>query len=340
MGTGTTLLRLVLDSHDRIAIPPETGFMRAYNAHRFIPFKWSGRNWAKRMGWSDRELDEQLRAFYDTIFMRYASAHGKVRWGEKTPLHTWHVDDMARLFPDAVFVGIVRHPGGSVASNMNRWELSLRRALGHCERYTREMTRQAARHPDRFVVLRYEDLVLEPERVLGELLDWLGEPWSDTLLEHHVVQGARDAVRIEGRNRADEPIDTTRITKWTKTLDDEARAELRERLGRLGELYGYAMDDPGALAPLTARGGALMGGHEVGARIDEFADLDLRTQGDVPRLERLYHPRDYELVAVGAEDGDQTVGGHLRAAAQLTRRRMVPLGVRRAIVSATRRRTG
>jgi hypothetical protein len=50
MGSGSTLLRLILDSHDRIAIPQETGFMRAYNAHQFVPFKWSGRNWAKRMG--------------------------------------------------------------------------------------------------------------------------------------------------------------------------------------------------------------------------------------------------------------------------------------------------
>ncbi len=38
MGTGSTLLRLMLDSHDDIAIPQETGFMRAYNAHQYIPF--------------------------------------------------------------------------------------------------------------------------------------------------------------------------------------------------------------------------------------------------------------------------------------------------------------
>src|SRR3954468_11334141 len=77
MGTGSTLLRLGLDSHDSIAIPPETGFMRAYNAHRFVPFKWTGRNWAKRMGWSDDELDSELREFYNRIFMRYVETHGK-----------------------------------------------------------------------------------------------------------------------------------------------------------------------------------------------------------------------------------------------------------------------
>src|SRR3954449_3469784 len=115
MGSGTTLLRLVLDSHPRLAIPQETGFMRAARTHRFIPFKWSGRRWYRRLGWSDEEFNALQRDFYDTVFRRYAEQHGKVRWGEKTPLHTWHVDQMTRLFPDCVFIGVVRHPAGSVA---------------------------------------------------------------------------------------------------------------------------------------------------------------------------------------------------------------------------------
>src|SRR5829696_2766224 len=107
MGSGTTLLRLVLDAHPNIAIPPETGFMRAYDAHRYTPFKASGKDWMKRLGWNDTDRDELLGELYDRAFMRYAREHGKERWGEKTPLHTWHIDDMARLFPEARFIGIV-----------------------------------------------------------------------------------------------------------------------------------------------------------------------------------------------------------------------------------------
>src|SRR4051812_15302954 len=99
----------MLDSHERIAIPHETGFMRAYDAMQFIPFKWTGRRWARRLGWSQQDLDGKLREFFDDIFMRYARDHGKARWGEKTPLHTWHVGAMRRVFPDAVFVAMVRH---------------------------------------------------------------------------------------------------------------------------------------------------------------------------------------------------------------------------------------
>jgi hypothetical protein len=291
MGSGSTLLRLILDSHPNIAIPRETGFMRAYNAHQFIPFKWSGRNWAKRMGWSRQELDEELARFYDRIFMRNVERQGKQRWGDKTPYHTWHVDDMARLFPEAVFVGIVRHPGACVGSNMNRWGHGIKQASYHYSRYNREIARQAAQLGDRFAIVRYEDLVLRPEPLLRELLDWLGEPWSANVLEHHTVQGARGGrLKVEGRSRVDEPIDTSRIAKWTKTMGEGQRGVLRRRLGALGAFYGYDVDDPLALAPL--RDGALVAsGADIEARVEGFRQLDLRTQGTIPVADRLYDPR-------------------------------------------------
>src|SRR5918992_555558 len=186
MGTGSTLLRLMLDSHEHIAIPRETGFMRAFNANKFIPFKWSGRGWYQRLGWSDEEWDAHLGTFYDTAFRRLLEKEGKTRWGDKTPYHTWHIDDMARVFPDAQFIVMVRHPGGCVASNVTRWDgqknpvfaYSLPRAAYHYLKYHTEIARQASHYSDRFTVVRYEDLVLQPEALMRELLDWLGEFWG------------------------------------------------------------------------------------------------------------------------------------------------------------------
>lgn len=333
MGSGTTLLRLMLDSHERIAIPPETGFMRAYNAHRFIPFKWTGRNWAKRLGWSRRELDEHLRAFYDSLFMKYAREHGKVRWGEKTPLHMWHIDDMARVFPDAVFVGILRHPGGSIASNMNRWRFDALRATDHFERYTRELVRQAARRPRRFALLRYEELLLQPEAAMRELLGWLDEPWSEAVLSHHKVQAGRGGrAVVEGRNRVGEPLDVKRIDRWQKTIDDSTRAAISRAIDPLPELLGYAMNDPATLEPLTGGRALLIRGRHVRARIAAFPGLHLEEQGPVPRFEQLYHPRDWTLEPANPEKlpQQQVDPGLLRELARPIVRRM-PLGVRRRL---------
>jgi hypothetical protein len=297
MGSGTTLLRLMLDSHERLAIPHETGFMRAYNAMRFVPFKVTGGGWSRRLGWSDKEMDEKLRQFFDEMFMRYASEHGKQRWGEKTPFHTWHIDAMKRVFPDSVFVAIVRHPGGTVASITRRFDDPLKTAVNHYQRYSQEIARQAARHPRRMIVLRYEDLLLRTEPVMRELLHWLGEPWSEQVLRHHEVQSARSDRRIEGKTRAGDSRDPSRITRWTTTLPESDRSYVVQRLGRLAEFYGYSGGDAEALAPLSVSGSLLFGGREVGRRIDAFPDLDLRTRMPVPLNEFRYDPRKFGMVA-------------------------------------------
>jgi Sulfotransferase family len=338
MGSGSTLLRLILDSHDNIAIPRETGFMRAYNAHQYIPFKWSGRNWARRMGWTRKELDRELAAFYDRIFSRHAQEQGKERWGDKTPYHTWHVDDMARIFPEAQFIGIVRHPGGCVASNMNRWGQTIRQTIDHYRRYNREIARLASVYPDRFAVVRYEDLVLTPEPVLRELLDYLGEDWSDNVLQHHTVQAARGGRRkVEGRSLVDDPIDVERISKWTRTMTDAHRAALARRCTRLGELYGYAVDDPAVLAPI-ADGRIVPLGHDIAARLPLFEDLKVNEQGHVPIADRFYDPRHYKmksLEALAALEAKPLPGGLLRALLGVWRR--LPDGLQAVLRPLTRR---
>ena len=144
---------------------------------------------------------------------------------------------------------------------MGRFGHSYRRASIHVDRYAREIARQAANHKERFVVVRYEELVLSPEAVLRELLDWLGEPWSDRVLDHHTVQTDRGGrVVVEGGNRIDEAIDVSRVDKWHRRMTDQHKALLAERFTRLAEFYGYAIDDPAVLAPLSANGSLLVAG--------------------------------------------------------------------------------
>jgi hypothetical protein len=334
MGSGTTLLRLVLDSHENIAIPPETGFMRAYNAHRFTPFKHSGRGWTKRLGWAPVELDALMAELYDRLFMRYAEQHGKSRWGEKTPLHTWHLEDMARVFPSAQFIGIVRHPCASVSSNVERFGLRLGRAGTHWKRYTAEIARNAALLGDRFAILRYEDLVLDPEPLLRELLDWLGEPWSDRVLEHHAVQGGRGRAFVEGRSRREDAIDASRVGKWMQGLPPDYRGWLEQRVTRQAEFFGYAMDRPTAVGPLAADGGALVMGTELDRRVDEFTDLDLRTRPKPPIYDLHYDPR--ELILLTREQFETLTRPRGLRSLGMRLLRPLPLPVRLAAVRLVR----
>ena len=124
-GSGTTLLRLVLDSHPHICIGPETAIMRLVKAHRWVPYWRDGDQWWRRLGLTEEELDLELRNLYGGFFERLARRQGKQRWGEKTPMHVWHMDEIDRLFGDAVFIGTVRHPAASIASTVNRFRFSI-----------------------------------------------------------------------------------------------------------------------------------------------------------------------------------------------------------------------
>ena len=252
MGSGTTLMRLVLDSHDNLALAPETGLARLLLAHEYVPFWKFGAEWYGRLGLTRDDLDAELRAFYGGIYGGFAARHGATRWGDKTPFHTWHMHRLARVFPDAVFVGTVRHPGAVAASLHDRFGFTWAAGVRHWVRSTTEMVWRGSRLGERFLLCRYEDVVTDPEPVLRELFDWLGEPWLPQVLAFHEVHRARGtAAEVEGRTRSDEPLDPARIARWTETADGRLSGLLRRDTAVLAGMLGYDLDQPVPCRPLS-----------------------------------------------------------------------------------------
>lgn len=300
MGSGTTLLRLILDSHENIAVAQETGFMRAIVANKWIPFWKFGGEWYARLGWTDDELNEQLREFYDHLFSRFASDQGKRRWGDKTPYHTWHMPEAARVFPDASFVAMVRHPGAVSLSLHQRFSYGWPKAVGHWVRSNLELLHRAEELGDRIVVCRYEDLVLDPEPVLRELLDWLDEPWSARVLEHHKVHEERGTPeKVEGRTRSNEPIDVARITRWAASMDAEGYEVLQRDAARLAEFFGYRVDEPSPFAPLESTSGRshLVTGDDLVKRQAAFGMTNWGPWPKPSMANQQLQPRRFEVVA-------------------------------------------
>lgn len=256
MRSGTTLLRLMLDSHPSIAVGSETGFMGAAAAVQQIPGWRSGAGWYTRIGWSQPEVDERLREFFGGMFERYAEQQGKVRWGEKTPFHILHMSAMAEIFPDAVFVGIIRHPGGAVSSLKQSFHYSVDGAARYWTETNAALTEAGAALGDRFVLCRYEDLVASPEDVTRGLMTWLDEEWSPALVEHHKTQRERNAPRlVDGGTVAHDAIDPKRAERWLDQLSQGDLEILQEVCGALGAVYGYSLDSP-APQPGTVNPGA------------------------------------------------------------------------------------
>src|SRR4051812_48323759 len=321
----------MLDAHPHLAVPAETGFMRLVTAHRWVPFWELGADWHRRLGVSDDEMDRRLGEFYGGLFAEDATSQGATRWGDKTPLHVWHVDHLRRLFPDAGFLGIVRPPVGAGGSMARRFDRRIARATGHWVGSTREIVRQAAALGDGFALLRYEELTREPESVMRALLDWLGEPWSDGVLSHHEGAGDRPRV-VDGGTRTADAIDAGRNDRWRRWLDEAARTDVMVQAGEWGRFLGYDADPSQALTPIWGSPPLVLG-NDVDRRRAEFPGLD----GTPPPRPRRDAPLVPKKLRRAARRRRRAAQGRAEGQARLMVERLPP-GVQRSIRAARRER--
>ena len=222
--SGTTMLRLMLDAHPDLAIPPETHFVPDLIdaiAAGATPEQAAATMTAVRQ-WGDLHTDPAdvvarwerldrfepgpaLRAFYAI----YAERRGKPRYGEKTPAYVRNMIKIEGAMPEARFIHVIRD-GRDVA--LSRWK----RTLGDkdpapaslvAETWARRV-RRARRHGRKvshYLELRYEDLVTDTEPNLRQIAEFLELPWNPGMLTYYehaaerMAEMARDLPATDGK---------------------------------------------------------------------------------------------------------------------------------------------
>jgi protein-tyrosine sulfotransferase len=215
--SGTTLLRYVLDSHSKIAIPPETNFL--YPLADLWRSEWV-KNGVQGAGIDENALLDRLRGLAAGVFDDYAAAKGKSRWIDKTPAYIDILDFLDALFGKwCRYIMLYRH-GLDVASSLaNAYEKQVlggpakEYADAHSDpprltfaRYWAEQCEKMmafeAAHPGQCFRIYYEQYAKEPERYLPPLFDFLGEPWEPEVLNFNKKQhdfGLQDSKILETR---------------------------------------------------------------------------------------------------------------------------------------------
>ena len=215
--SGNTLLRLMLDAHPDLAIPPETDFIpevatrceaaedpraefvRAVTGHwRFTDLRLDGAELERRVAPIEPfEVGAGLRALYGL----YAEKFGKARFGDKSPFYLDHMPLVERLMPEAHFLHVIRDGRDVAVSILPLWfgPNSVRKAAPWW-RDGIERARAAGTGLRRYQELRYEDLVLDTEPTLRRVCDFIEVPFDPAMLEYHERAGERiREVRTEGR---------------------------------------------------------------------------------------------------------------------------------------------
>jgi hypothetical protein len=203
--SGTTLLKSMLDANSKLAIPSESYFIpQLWDRHGAQPERAAIlddlarleriRQWDVDLGDVAARLPAAptFAQVIDAVYSAYAESQGKQYYGDKTPLYMQYLDLLARVFPGARYVHIVRDGRDAALSFLAmtrrpRFNVSRPRRLADFAAAWRQETLAARRfgreHP--YLELRYEDLVAETETKLREICAFLGLAFEPQMLEYH-----------------------------------------------------------------------------------------------------------------------------------------------------------
>jgi Sulfotransferase family len=139
------------------------------------------------LGWQAALLDGErpVAAFSPMLalaaaFRDVAAAHCAPHlWVEKTPLNEFHVDRLA-AFPQARFIHMVREPSATLSSLLELYRTAGIARFNRAEhthsiaQSMRQARRNQRRYPERYLIVRYEDLTAEPSREMERVRAFLG----------------------------------------------------------------------------------------------------------------------------------------------------------------------
>ncbi|SIT56006.1 putative modular protein [Mesorhizobium prunaredense] len=205
------------------------------------------------------EASNDIRTFADRCrlineigeFRRVST--GARRWGMKLQREIIHVDTYARLWPRAHFLHIVRDGRDLAASHLNTVPDWGYRTITEAARGWLEVVScsHRAAPPDRYLEVRYEDLVSQPKATLVRILGHLGLPWEEGVLRHaeHEHTLLKHPYGHPSAGSAGKPLHGGRLARYVEDLTRAQILEFEQIAGSELARLGYSSVQTSASKP-------------------------------------------------------------------------------------------
>ena len=258
--SGTTMLRVILDRSPSLAIPDESFFVPLL-ARRHGGRRLDRRRFLEDVGriptiaaWGLSVDDVAFRVAAGArvgeaiaaIFEAYAAKDGKPRWGDKTPMYMRHLPLLERLFPRAQYVHLIRDGRDAALSFLQMPEGTFTRTWAHPRNvrqfaclWRTEVSSACALGervgPSRYLEVRYDDLVADPQGVVGGICDFAGLAFEAAMTRY---AGSVDVSAKPHQQRLLEP-PTVGVRDWRWELRAEDVSAFEGVAGELLARLGY-----------------------------------------------------------------------------------------------------
>lgn len=260
--SGTTMLRLMLNSHPRIAIPFESDFIPKFyrrldeygnlrieaNIARLLE-DIAALSFVKRgklVQDSSSVLARQPKSYSEliaAIYEVYAECEGKRRWGDKDPDNVLQIDVLWNLFKNCQIIHIVRD-GRGVANSLRKQEWGSKNLPKLARDWSWKVTLAHKMGmmigPRHYLEIKYEGLVRAPESSLRHICEFLDEPFDQRMLCYYEnAAAAMPDSSLKYHGSSIQPPDPEKAQAWQHEMSLADRVLFEEEAGLTLKEFGY-----------------------------------------------------------------------------------------------------
>ncbi|MDZ7743375.1 MAG: sulfotransferase [Bacteroidota bacterium] len=269
--SGTTLLRLLIEAHPHVIIPPESPVILS------LYKKYEGKK-----VWQKEDLEDLIEDLYrqqyfeawlikkEVLRKRLIKLTGEISFleiirelyqaypsmfpkeniqliGDKNPVYALYIKRIHKLFPDSKFIYISRDYRDNYLSLIRvNFEIPLVPLVVYRWKFAyRQFRKLEKEHPARFYFIRYEDLASNPETVIKKVYDFLGLDFRQEVFDFYKKKEEMQKAYGHSEELMDihrsllNPINTGRINTWKKKMSEKQIRMADLVAGKTADECGY-----------------------------------------------------------------------------------------------------
>lgn len=278
--SGTTLLRLMINSHRNMVIPPECGFaVWWHDKYKTWNLEDCGNQRIIELFIADLATSKKMETWnlnYDVLRDLIASnkpqSYGKLvslvyicfavgtnknihRWGDKNNFHILHMDRILEIFEKVKFLFVVRD-GRDVACSYqalagknirSKYAPNLPNAIDDIAKEWEANNNRIIQFMNRqknYFLTRYEDLVTRPQIVLADICSFLDEEFDGEMLQYHrrnTMEGQEPKEFLQWKEKILLEPTTSEIGKYKVTLRRDDIKTFEQIAGDRLTYFGYQL---------------------------------------------------------------------------------------------------
>lgn len=243
--SGTSIFQKILGGHSNIFAGPEFDHLNSTMnlMNRYLRGILSQR---QTIFYSENEVLSEFNNLLTSFFIRTIKENNVRFISEKTPSNILVFNDLKRIFPEAKFIWVIRHPMACLSSFRNVAAKNKNASVGHNIFRDSEQIKQYLSAGEKFYnanpatchKIYYEDLILNQVETTKSVCDFVGVDFEHDMLDTTKPSDLLSSINWQAAEEEgffseglkDKPLDLSVVDKWKTELNIHSKIILESLL--------------------------------------------------------------------------------------------------------------